>query len=47
MSMSDEKAHVLAELLGGQGTINVASWLPDSLKLGFVSYELLPWEDGK
>jgi TolB protein len=42
MSMSDKKVHVLTKLFGGQGTINVPSWSPDSLKLAFVSYELLP-----
>ena len=42
MSMSDGSIHPLAHLLGGQGTINVASWSPDSQHLGFVSYHLLP-----
>jgi TolB protein len=41
MSMDDKKVHVLASLFGGQGTINVPSWSPDSKKLAFVSYELL------
>jgi dipeptidyl aminopeptidase/acylaminoacyl peptidase len=31
----------LARLFGGQGTINVPSWSPDSRQLAFVSYELL------
>ncbi len=31
----------LARLFGGQGTINVASWSPDSRSIAFVSYELL------
>jgi TolB protein len=31
----------LAALFGGQGTINVPSWSPDSRQLAFVSYELL------
>jgi hypothetical protein len=44
MSMDDKKVHVLAKLFGGQGTINVPSWSPDSKKLAFVSYELLPEE---
>jgi TolB protein len=44
MSMDDKKVHVLTRLFGGQGTINVPSWSPDSLKLAFVSYELLPEE---
>jgi hypothetical protein len=41
MSLKDKKVHVLAKLFGGQGTINVPSWSPDSLKLAFVSYEQL------
>jgi Tol biopolymer transport system component len=32
---------VLAKLFGGQGTINVPSWSPDSRKLAFVSYLLV------
>ena len=32
------KAEVLAKLFGGQGTINVPSWSPDSAQLAFVSY---------
>jgi TolB protein len=39
------KITVLARLFGGQGTINVPSWSPDSLKVAFVSYQLLPAED--
>ena len=31
----------LAQLFGGQGTINVSSWSPDSRQIAFVSYELL------
>jgi Tol biopolymer transport system component len=31
---------VLAELFGGQGTINVPSWSPDSREIAFVSYRL-------
>jgi TolB protein len=42
MSMSDKSVHVLAKLFGGQGTINVPSWSPDSAKVAFVSYEYLP-----
>jgi TolB protein len=42
MSMSDGKIKPLARLFGGQGTINVASWSPDSLHVAFVSYHLLP-----
>src|SRR5277367_1760604 len=32
----------LAQIFGGQGTINVNSWSPDSRKFAFVSYEVLP-----
>jgi len=38
----DMKITVLAKLFGGQGTINVPSWSPDSQQLAFVSYELVP-----
>jgi TolB protein len=44
MSMKDKSIKVLARLFGGQGTINVPSWSPDSLKLAFVSYQQLPEE---
>src|SRR2546423_1069463 len=40
MSLSDQKVSVLAKLFGGQGTINVPSWSPDSKQLAFVSYLL-------
>ena len=40
----DGKIEVLAKLFGGQGTINVPSWSPDSKQLAFVSYELIPKE---
>ena len=44
-NIADGKTSVLANLFGGQGTINVASWSPDSKKVAFVSYELLAPED--
>lgn len=31
---------VIATLFGGQGTLNVPSWAPDSSKFAFVSYKL-------
>ncbi len=40
MSLSDGKITVLAKLFGGQGTINVPSWSPDSKRVAFVSYQL-------
>jgi len=42
MSLADKKITILARLFGGQGTINVPSWSPDSTQLAFVSYMLLP-----
>jgi Tol biopolymer transport system component len=42
MSLSDGKIEVLAKLFGGQGTINVPSWSPDSRNLAFVSYQFEP-----
>lgn len=39
MSLADGKIEVLAKLFGGQGTINVPSWSPDSKKVAFVSYQ--------
>ena len=41
MNLADQKIKVLASLFGGQGTLNVPSWSPDSKKLAFVSYLLL------
>jgi len=45
MALADRKISVLAKLFGGQGTINVPSWSPDSTKVAFVSYQLLPAEE--
>jgi TolB protein len=42
MSLADKKITVLAKLFGGQGTINVPSWSPDSKQVAFVSYMLVP-----
>ncbi len=42
MSLEDKRVGVLAKLFGGQGTINVPSWSPDSKKIALVSYELIP-----
>ncbi|WP_255314636.1 transporter [Bacillus sp. FJAT-26390] len=40
MASSGGQYRTLAELFGGQGTINVNSWSPDSKQLAFVSYQL-------
>jgi Tol biopolymer transport system component len=45
MSLSDKKITVLAKLFGGQGTINVPSWSPDSKQVAFVSYQLIAPEN--
>lgn len=42
MTLADKKINVLAKLFGGQGTINVPSWSPDSRRVAFVSYQLVP-----
>jgi TolB protein len=46
MSLVDKKITVLARLFGGQGTINVPSWSPDSKSLAFVSYQFVAAENG-
>ena len=45
MTLADGQIKVLAKLFGGQGTINVPSWSPDSTKVAFVTYELIPAEE--
>lgn len=38
MPLAGGKPRVIATLFGGQGTINVPSWSPDSRQVAFVSY---------
>lgn len=38
MPMEGGKPRIIATLFGGQGTINVPSWSPDSKRIAFVSY---------
>ncbi len=45
LNLADGQTHVLTRLIGGSGTMNVNSWAPDSRRLGFVSYQMLPAED--
>ena len=40
MSTESGEVQVLTKLFGGQGTINVPSWSPDSKNVAFVSYRL-------
>lgn len=42
MDLTTHQIDVLATLFGGQGTINVASWSPNSQYLAFVSYQIIP-----
>jgi hypothetical protein len=42
MTLSSKKIDVLARLFGGQGTLNVPCWSPDSKQIAFVTYQLLP-----
>ncbi|MCU1269750.1 MAG: tolB protein [Acidobacteriaceae bacterium] len=44
MSLDDKKILVLTKLFGGQGSINVPSWSPDSKSVAFVSYQLVGTE---
>ena len=32
----------LVKAIGGQGTMNVDSWAPDSMRFAYVVYEVLP-----
>jgi len=41
MPLGGGKIQELARLFGGQGTMNVPSWSPDSRQVAFVSYELI------
>ncbi len=41
MSSEGGQSRTLVSLFGGQGTINVNSWSPDSQKLAFVSYRVI------
>ena len=42
MSLNSKKIDVLGRFFGGQGTINVPCWSPDSRRIAFVSYQLIP-----
>lgn len=41
LDLATHQTRTIARLFGGQGTMNVPSWAPDSQRLAFVSYELL------
>ena len=40
MNLETRNIEIMAHLFGGQGTINVPSWSPDSKHIAFVSYQL-------
>lgn len=40
LSTSDNKIHTLVHLVGGDGSMNVPNWSPDSRSLAYVSYEV-------
>lgn len=40
MDLETREVRIMAKLFGGQGTINVPSWSPDSKQVAFVSYRL-------
>lgn len=42
MTLATRATEELARLFGGQGTINVNSWAPNSQYLAFVSYQVVP-----
>jgi WD40 repeat protein len=41
LNLKNGSAKELAKLFGGQGTINVPSWSPDSKRVAFVSYQFV------
>lgn len=40
MNLKTKEVRLMVKLFGGQGTINVPSWSPDSKQVAFVSYNL-------
>ena len=44
LTLETKRIAVLARLFGGQGTINVPCWSPDSRRIAFVSYQLVRGE---
>ncbi len=43
--VNSPKITEVTKLFGGQGTINVPSWAPDSKRFAYVSYRLIPPEE--
>ncbi len=42
LTFADGKIKVLGKFLGGKGSFDAPSWSPDSKRLAFVSYQLIP-----
>jgi WD40 repeat protein len=42
MRLETGEIDVLARVFGGQGTMNVPNWSPDSRRIAFVTYQLVP-----
>ncbi len=42
MALNSKQIDVLGRFFGGQGTINVPCWSPDSRRNAFVTYQLIP-----
>jgi Tol biopolymer transport system component len=42
MSLDNKRIDVLGRFFGGQGTINVPCWSPDSRRIAFVTYQVIP-----
>jgi len=40
--VQDIRPQIITEFTGGQGTINVNSWAPDSTRFAYVTYEAIP-----
>ena len=42
LTPQDGKIRTLVHLVGGDGSMNVPNWSPDSKRVAFVSYQFLP-----
>jgi Tol biopolymer transport system component len=41
LTLANKRITTITRLFGGQGTMNVNSWSPDSRRLAFVSYQYI------
>jgi TolB protein len=42
MTLADKRIDVLGRFFGGQGTMNVPCFSPDSRRIAFMTYQLIP-----